>query len=107
MIVYRDGPMSWIAERDTGEKIPLADNEIQDIYWFMRREDLWDDVILRMEDIDFGDGANGAEIAAVKKKKDDILNYIMEQEYRTDDVMLDIFWDAIEKFCPDVYAGSQ
>lgn len=41
MIVYRDG-MNWIAERDTGEKVPLTNDEIQDIYWFMRREKLWE-----------------------------------------------------------------
>lgn len=105
MIVYRDG-MNWIAERDTGEKIPLTNDEIQDIYWFMRRETLWDEVIQRMEDIDANDVAGGTEIASVEKKKDSILNYIMEQEYRTDDVMGDIVWDAIEKFCPDVYSGK-
>lgn len=103
MIVYRDGPTSWVAERDTGEKIPLAYNEIQDIYWFMRREKLWEEVTMRMEDIDANDAAGGTEIATVEKKKDDILTYIMEQEYRTDDVIGDIVWDAIERFCPDVY----
>lgn len=107
MIVYRDGPMSWIAERDTGEKIPLSYSEIHDIYWFMRRENLWEEVSMRIEDIDANDAASGTEIATVEKKKDDILNYMMEQEYRTDDVMGDIVWDAIEKFCPDVYSRNK
>lgn len=106
MIVYRDGPMSWIAERDTGEKIPLTYNEIQDIYWFMRREKLWEGVSLRLEDIDANDAAAGAELAAIEKQKDNILNYMMEQEHRTDDVMGDIVWDAIKKFCPDVYHSA-
>lgn len=106
MIVYCDGSMNWIAERDTGEKIPLTNDEIQDIYWFMRREKLWEEVSLRMEDIDFNDAANGAEIAAVEKKMDNILDYMMEQEYRTDGVITDIMWDAIEKFCPEVYAAG-
>ncbi len=107
MIVYRNGPMDWIAERETGEKIPLTYNEIQDIYWFMRRETLWEEVTMRMQDIDDNDAAAGAEIAVVEKKKDSILDYMMAQEYRTDDVMSDIVWDAVEKFCPDVYAGSR
>ncbi len=106
MIVYRNSPMGWIAERETGEKIHLTDNEIQDIYWFMRRETLWEEVAMRMEDIDANDAAGGVEIAAVEKKKDSILDYMMAQEYRTDDVMGDIVWDAIEKFCPDVYVAS-
>ncbi len=106
MIVYRDGPMNWIAERETGEKIPLTYNEIQDIYWFMRRETLWEEVTMRMEDIDANDAAGGTEIAAVEKKKDSILDYMMAQEYRTDDVMGDIVWDAIQRFCPDIYLQS-
>ncbi len=106
MIVYRNSPMGWIAERETGEKIHLTDNEIQDIYWFMRRETLWEEVTMRMEDIDANDAAGGVEIAAVEKKKDSILDYMMAQEYRTDDVMGDIVWDAIQKFCPDVYSQS-
>jgi len=65
MIVYRDGPMSWIAERDTGEKIPLTYNEIQDIYWFMRREKLWEGVSLRLEDIDANDAAADTEFASI------------------------------------------
>ncbi len=107
MIVYRNSPMGWIAERETGEKIHLTDNEIQDIYWFVRREMLWEEVAMRMEDIDDNDAAGGTEIAAVEKKKDSILDYMMAQEYRTDDVMSDIVWDAIEKFCPDVYSQSE
>lgn len=103
MIVYRDGPMNWIAERDTGEKIPLTYNEIQDIYWFMRREILWEQVAMRLEDIDDNDAAGGAVIASVEKKKDDIVSYIMDHDYRTDDVMGDVVWDAIAKFCPDIY----
>lgn len=103
MIVYRDGPMDWIAERDTGEKIRLSYNEIQDIYWYMRREALWEEVSMRIEDIDANDHAYGAEIEAVEKQKDNILNYMMEQEYQTDDVVSGIVWDAIEKFCPEVY----
>jgi len=31
---------------------------------------------------------------------------MMEQEHRTDDVMGDIVWDAIKKFCPDVYHSA-
>lgn len=107
MIVYRDGPMNWIAERDTGEKIPLTYNEIQDIYWFMRREKLWEEVTMRVEAIDDNDAAGGAELAAVEKKKERILDYIMQREWRTDDVMGDIVWDAIENLCPDVYAASR
>lgn len=106
MIVYRDGPMNWIVERDTGEKIPLTYNEIQHIYWFMLRERMWDEVTMWMEDIDTNDAACGTEIAAMVNKKDSFLNYMMEQEYRTDDVMGDIMWDAIVKFCPDIYRGS-
>lgn len=106
MIVYRDGPMSWIAERETGEQIQLTYNEIQDIYWFMRMEKLWEEVSLRLEDIDANDAAAGAELAAIERQKDNILNYMMEQEHRTDDVMGDIVWDAIEKVCPDVYHSA-
>jgi len=92
MGVYFDS--EWVIERDTGEVIRLTSNESSVLKTMMIREELWQDLLLHIEDEEPYESKRNEIIAA----KEDILDEMMWVDERAPQLDDSDVYSAIEKW---------